>query len=119
MLDGCNGKKPRIFHDHLVIFHHIEERENELFIFDGDDVVKVLTHIRENLGSWRFDRSSVSDGVYAWQGNNLARLDGTQHAGSAFRLYSDDFDVRVQKLGKSRNACGKPTATDRDENIID
>ena len=48
----------------------------------------------------------------------MAFLQGSFHAGSAFRLHTDNFDLRIQKFCQSGNAGSQSASSDRNQDII-
>lgn len=56
VLQCRNGKKSGILHDHLVIFHHIQECHYQFIVLYGDYPIHVLLQIRENAFTRRFYR---------------------------------------------------------------
>ena len=59
MFQGRNSQKAGIFHDHLMVFHHVEESDNQLGILDCDDFVHILLYVWEQQFSRGLHCSAV------------------------------------------------------------
>ena len=86
-----------------MVFYHIKECYDQLIIIHGNDLVQVLSYIRENLGSWvsvlAVPSAIVLTGVTVvtspFQKKPSYRLLG--------RLNTDDFDVWFQQFCQCGN----------------
>ena len=101
-----------------MIFDHIQEIYNKLFILYGNDIVQILLDIWEYNVSRCLYGSTVCNGHGTWQGNNLSRFQGCLHAGCIGRLHTDDLNVRIQHFGQSGYSCCQSASTDRHKNDI-
>ena len=118
MTKSCNCQKTGVLHDHLVILNHIKEGNDQLIILDGNDSIQVLLDIWENMGSRSLNCSTVCNGIYVRKGYNLALFQGSFHAGCSGWLNTDNFNVRIEQLGKCGNTCCKSASTDWYQDIV-
>ena len=49
MTECCDCQKSRVLNDHLVVFYHIKESNDQLIIVDRDDVIQILLDVREDV----------------------------------------------------------------------
>ena len=114
-----DGEKPRVLHDHLVVLHHVEERHDELLVFDRDDPVEVSLEIGEDLVARLLHGGAVGDGAHMRQFHDMPRLERGLHACGPRRFYADHLYVRIQKLGHGRYSRGEPAAADGHQDVVD
>ena len=101
-----------------MVFYHIKESNDQLIIVDCDDIIQILLDVREDVLARCLYCSTVCNRIYMRKSDNFAFLDGSFHAGSSGWLNTNDFDVRVQKFGKSGNTCCQSASSDRNQDII-
>ena len=118
MTKGCYRKKSGIFYNHLVIFNHIQESNDQFIILNGDDPVQILLDIREDFGTGRLNSSTICNSIYMRKGNHFPFLKRCFHASCTGRLYTNHFDMGIQKLCKCGNSCSKSAASNRHKNVI-
>ena len=119
MLEGGDGEKARVLDDHLMAFHHVEERDDELIVLDRDDVVEVFLDVGEDLVARLLNRRAVGDRGDVGQLDDVARLERRLHAGGPGRFDADDLDAGVEQLRQGGNARGQPAASDGNEDDVD
>ena len=112
MIQGGNGQQTGIFHDHLVLFHHIQEGIHQLVVVDGDDVVDVLLDVGEDLVAGGLDRHAVGNGLHLVQGDHMTGIQAGLHGGGPGGLHADDGDVGIEQLGQGGHAGGQSAAAD-------
>ena len=118
MGEGGDGQQARVLHDHLGLFHHIQEGVHQLVVRDGNDVVDIFLNIRENLVAGGFDGHAVGDGLNPVQGDHMAGVQAGLHGGRAGGLHADDRHVGVEELGQGGHAGGQSAAADGHQNHI-
>ena len=101
-----------------MIFYHIQECNDQLIILNRDDFIQIFLDIWENMRTRSLNCSTICNGVYMGQCNNLPFLKRSLHAGCTCRLYTDYFNMRIKKLGKCGYTCCKSASTDWHQNII-
>ena len=114
----CHGKEAGVLDNHLVIFHHVEEGHNQFVVLNCDDVVDILLNIGEDVLTRGLDRRAVGNGVHRGQGRDLSGGKGRLHARRPGRLHAVDLDLRIQKLGQSRNTGRQAAAADGNEDNV-
>ena len=101
-----------------MIFYHIQESNDQLIILNRDDFIQILLDIWENMRARSLNCSTICNGVYMGQCNNLTFLKRSLHTGCTCWLYTDYFNMRIKKLGKCGYTCCKSASTDWHQNII-
>ena len=81
LVQGCHRQKSGVFYDHLVVFHHIEERPDETGIVHCEHLCDVFFAVREDLRADPFYGRSVCDGVGRWQCDRSVVFQCLRHAG--------------------------------------
>ena len=89
-----------VFHDHLVLLHHVQEGVHQLGVLNGDDLVHVLLDIREHQIAGSLYRHAVGDGGDVVQRDHMARFHTGLHGGRAGGLHADDLHIGVEQLGQ-------------------
>ena len=118
MTECSDCQKSGVLNDHLVVFYHIKESNDQLIIIDRNDIIQIFLDIREDMLTRSLYRSTICNRIYMRKSNDFAFLHGGLHAGCSGRLYTDDLDMRVQKLGKCGNTCCQSASSDRYKDII-
>ena len=118
MFQRSYGQQTGVFHNHLVILHHIQECHDEFIILHRDDVIQIFLDIRENLASRCLDRCAVRNGVDLRQRRYFSCRKGSLHTVCARRLHADDLDLRIQKLRQCGHAGCQSAPSDRNQNIL-
>ena len=118
MPQGGDGQQPGVLHDHLVLFHHVQEGVHQLSVVNGEDVVQILLDVGEDLVPGRLDRHAVGDGVHAGQGDDMARVQAGAHGGRPGGLHPDDLYIGVEQLGQGGHPRGQSAAADRHQDDV-
>ena len=84
-----------------------------------DDLIDILTRQPKSLLAHAAYGDAVGEHADAVQGDALAAAQRFVHTGRVFRLYADDLDARVQRLGIGRDAGDQSAATDGNKNGVD
>ena len=95
MLQGRHRQQTGVLHDHLMVLHHVEERDYQLLIPHRDDVIQIFLKIWENVRSRRLDRRAVRDGVDLLQRRHLAGPHGFLQTVGPCRLHADHLDLGI------------------------
>ena len=102
-----------------MIFDHVKEGLNEIFVRHSDDAVQILLEVGENNRARCFDRCTVRNRTDRRKRNNLAGLKGGRQAGCTLGLDADNLAVGAQKFDERGNAGCQSAAAHRNENVID
>ncbi len=95
MLQGRHRQQTGVLHDHLMVLHHVEERDYQLLIPHRDDVVQIFLKIWENVRARCLDRRAVRDGIHARQCHNMPHFKRFLHAIRPCRLHANHTDFRI------------------------
>ena len=61
IFQSCHGQKSGVFYDHLVVFNHIKEGNDQIIVLDGNDIIKVFLQIREHIFARCLNSRDVCD----------------------------------------------------------
>ena len=64
--------KFRVLNDHLVVFYHIKESNDQLIIVDRDDVIQILLDVREDVLARCLYCSTICNGIYLGKGQYMS-----------------------------------------------
>ena len=101
-----------------MVFYHIKECYDQFIIIHSNDLVQVLSYIRENLGSRCLYCSTVCNCADRRYGRYLAFFKRSLHTGCSGRLNTDDFDVWFQQFCQCGNTGSQSASSDRNKDII-
>ena len=118
MPQRSHGQKTGIFHDHFVIFHHIEKSHDQLIVRNRDNVVKVLLNVRKDLCTGSFHCSAVCNCIDAGERHDFSRGKRCLHTAGSGRFHADHPDSGVEQLCERGDSCRKTSAADWHENIL-
>ena len=101
-----------------MLFNEGEQGAHDLHLGDGDDLIEIAAAEFECQISGGAYGTAVCNRVGRGEGDRASAGECRLHAGSIFRLHTDDLYLRIDELHRECNARGKAAAADGDENGI-
>ena len=118
MTECCNCQKTGVFYDHLMIFYHIKECNNQFIIINCDHIIQIFLQIREDMLSRCLYSGTICNRIYMWKCYDLTLFKRCFHTCSSGWLHTDNFDMWIEEFCKRGNTCCKTASADRNKNVI-